>query len=217
MVNAFEFIKKNLQIADVMTFYGIDVKRSNKLLCPLHKEKSPSFTIYPNNNSWHCFGCKAGGSVIDFIMAYYGLNALEAAKKLDLDFNLGSFDTKPLPNEVKRLSEKKILNQTYEKLAETFNAYIDKVYGILCEYLHLLEDWKDMYKPKSAEEIRQSLNPLFIEACHQSDYIEYLVDYLMFSDYGEKIQFYQTHRKEIIEIAAKIKQYASGRNANKST
>ena len=173
-INIFHFIKENLQITDVMQFYGVDIKRTNKALCPLHNEQSPSFTVYPNNNSWHCFGCKAGGSAIHFVMAYYGLNALEAAKKLDLDFNLDSFDTIPSPNEVKRLSEKRILNQTYEKLAENFNAYICKAYTTLCDYLHLLRDWENAYAPKSQEEIEKSLNPLFIEACHQLEYTEQL-------------------------------------------
>lgn len=36
--------------------------------CPLHGEKTPSFTIYTTNNSWYCFGCGEGGGPIDFIM-----------------------------------------------------------------------------------------------------------------------------------------------------
>ena len=216
LLNAFDYIKETLRITDTLVFYGVEIKR-NKAICPLHNEKSPSFTVYPNNNSWHCFGCKAGGSVIDFVMAYYGLDALEAAKKLDLDFNLGLFDNTPSQEELQKLSEKKELNQTYISLAKTFEAYMHKAYSILCEYLHLLENWKEMYAPKSPVEMRKSLNPLFIEACHQSAYIEYLVDYLMFADYEKEIQFYQTHRKEMVEIAAKVKHYSSRRNADEST
>ena len=204
LLNAFDYIKETLRITDILAVYGVEIKR-NKAICPLHNEKSPSFTIYPNNNSWHCFGCKAGGSAIDFVMAYYGLEALEAAKKLDLDFGLGIFDNKPSQEEIKKLSEKKAHNQTYEELTEVFEAYIRKTYIILCEYLHLLKDWKDVYAPKSLEEMEESLNPLFIEACHQLEYVEHLVDCLMFADYEEQIQFYQTHRKEMVNIATKVK------------
>ena len=88
MVNPFDTIKETLLITDVLTFYGMVFNR-NKALCPLHNEKSPSFTVYPKTNSWHCFGCGAGGSVIDFAMAFYGLDAIDAAKKIDNDFNIG--------------------------------------------------------------------------------------------------------------------------------
>ena len=37
-------------------------------LCPFHREKTPSFHITPSKNLFHCLGCDAGGSVIDFIM-----------------------------------------------------------------------------------------------------------------------------------------------------
>ena len=36
-------------------------------LCPFHSEKSPSFTVFPNTQSFYCFGCNAGGSVVTFI------------------------------------------------------------------------------------------------------------------------------------------------------
>jgi len=39
----------------------------SKALCPLHKEKTPSFTVYHNNNSFYCYGCGKGGDVITFI------------------------------------------------------------------------------------------------------------------------------------------------------
>ena len=35
--------------------------------CPIHQDKNPSLTVYPDSQSWHCFGCGRGGDVIDFI------------------------------------------------------------------------------------------------------------------------------------------------------
>lgn len=216
MMNTFDAIKETLGITDVLKFYGVEIKSGNKALCPLHNEKTPSFTVYPNNNSWHCFGCKAGGSVIDFVMTYCGLDALESTKKLDADFNLGLFDCKPSQEELKKLAERRKQNQVYRGLAETFEAYMNKVYIILCNYFHLLEDWKVIFAPKSPVEMEIFISPLFIESCHQLDYIEYLVDCLIYADYEEQIQFYQLHRKEMIDIATKVKQYSSSQNANKS-
>ena len=214
-INPFDFIKENLLIADVVKRYGVKVKRGNKALCPLHNERTPSFTVYPDTNSWNCFGCGVGGSAIDFIMTYYGLDALEAAKKLDADYNLGLFDYKPSQEEMYRQSEQRAQSQKYKGLAKTFEVYMNKAYIILCDYLRLLEDWKIIYAPKTPEGL-DTVNPLFVEACHQLDYIEYLLDCLSVADYEEQIQFYKTHRKEMVHIAAKVKRYSKSTNADES-
>ncbi len=56
------------------------VQRSGKYqvaLCPLHNEKTPSFTIYPDNHYW-CFGCQQGGDSIELIRRLYDFNFVEA-------------------------------------------------------------------------------------------------------------------------------------------
>ena len=51
-------------------------------LCPFHNEKTPSFTVYPDTQSYYCFGCGAGGDVITFIKNYENLDYIEAVKAL---------------------------------------------------------------------------------------------------------------------------------------
>ena len=51
-------------------------------LCPFHSEKSPSFYVYPQNQSFYCFGCGAGGDVITFIRRIGNLEYMEAVKLL---------------------------------------------------------------------------------------------------------------------------------------
>ena len=51
-------------------------------LCPFHSEKSPSFYVYPQNQSFYCFGCGAGGDVITFIRRIENLEYMEAVKLL---------------------------------------------------------------------------------------------------------------------------------------
>src|SRR3954452_5563081 len=53
-----------------------------KALCPFHQEKTPSFTVSPQRQSFHCFGCGAGGSVFRFVMDYEPLDFPAAVKKL---------------------------------------------------------------------------------------------------------------------------------------
>lgn len=49
-------------------------------LCPLHHDTSPSLTVYPGKQTWHCFGaCNRGGDIIDFIMAAEGVDFKQAA------------------------------------------------------------------------------------------------------------------------------------------
>ncbi len=51
-------------------------------LCPFHNEKTPSFNLYPDNNSYYCFGCSNGGGVIQFVMNIERLDFPEAVRWL---------------------------------------------------------------------------------------------------------------------------------------
>lgn len=67
---------------------GTKVRRvGNPVLvkCPLpdHKDGSPSFAIYRRNQSFHCFGCHKSGSMVDFLMAYEGLDLGKAMRKFE--------------------------------------------------------------------------------------------------------------------------------------
>lgn len=50
--------------------------------CPFHADRSPSFTIFDAGRRWYCFGCGAGGDVLDFVQRAYGVSLLEAAPML---------------------------------------------------------------------------------------------------------------------------------------
>ena len=51
-------------------------------LCPFHNEKTPSFTVYPDTQSFYCFGCGAAGDVINFVRKISNLGYVEAVKQL---------------------------------------------------------------------------------------------------------------------------------------
>ena len=51
-------------------------------LCPFHNEKTPSFTVYPETASYYCFGCGAGGDVVNFVRNIENLDYIEAVKFL---------------------------------------------------------------------------------------------------------------------------------------
>lgn len=71
-------------IADIASSY-VDLKRRGKTLlglCPFHNEKTPSFNIYPENNSFYCFGCNKGGGVFQFVMGVENLAFPDAVRWL---------------------------------------------------------------------------------------------------------------------------------------
>lgn len=73
-----------VDIVDVVDRY-VPLKKAGQnymACCPFHKEKSPSFTVSPSKQFYHCFGCGAHGSAIGFVMEYQGLNFVEAVKNL---------------------------------------------------------------------------------------------------------------------------------------
>src|SRR6056297_2039323 len=79
-----EKIKNNINIVELISDY-VQLKKSGrnyKGLCPFHQEKTPSFTVNPENQYFHCFGCGAGGDVFTFLMDIESLTFKEALKIL---------------------------------------------------------------------------------------------------------------------------------------
>lgn len=79
-----EVVQKN-DIVDLISHYVTLKRVGNRFqaLCPLHNDKkTPSFSVSPDKQLFHCFGCGAGGTVINFIMAKENLDFMEAVKLL---------------------------------------------------------------------------------------------------------------------------------------
>lgn len=92
-------LKLRCDIADVVSSYVNLRRRGRNMvgLCPFHGEKTPSFTLYPENGSFFCFGCGAGGDVITFIRRIENLDYMEAVKFLaqraGMEMPENSYDT----------------------------------------------------------------------------------------------------------------------------
>lgn len=103
---------------------SVDLKRrgSNLVgLCPFHNEKTPSFTVYPENGSYYCFGCGQGGDVITFVMKNENLDYMDAVRKLADRAGL------KVPDSERDDKELKLKNDVYDanrEAAKFFNSYM---------------------------------------------------------------------------------------------
>lgn len=77
-------IEQRIDIVEFISAYIPLKKRGNNYtaLCPFHKEKSPSFSVSPSRQIFHCFGCGKGGGIIRFLMEYEKLDFIEAVEML---------------------------------------------------------------------------------------------------------------------------------------
>ncbi len=83
-MGAVDEVKQRIDIVEVI---GRDIKltkagKTFKGLCPFHGEKHPSFYVYPEQQSWHCFGCNNGGDVFSFVMKKQNIDFGEALRQL---------------------------------------------------------------------------------------------------------------------------------------
>ena len=79
-----EEVRQTNDIVDIISQY-VHLKRSGRNffgLCPFHNEKSPSFSVSPDKQIFHCFGCGVGGNVFTFLQKIEGINFIEAVQTL---------------------------------------------------------------------------------------------------------------------------------------
>jgi DNA primase len=96
------FIQDLLNRVDIVDVVGryVQLKKggANYMgLCPFHNEKSPSFTVSPTKQFYHCFGCGAHGTAIGFMIEYSGLGFIEAVKDLAQSVGMAVPDHDRLP------------------------------------------------------------------------------------------------------------------------
>ncbi|MCH5147612.1 MAG: hypothetical protein J1F61_06415 [Clostridiales bacterium] len=91
--DARERILQSLNITEIIEHYAdITIDRQHRCACPIHGGKNRNLAIYPKTNSFYCFTCGAGGDLIKFVAKLYDITYADAMKKLDGDYNLGTFE-----------------------------------------------------------------------------------------------------------------------------
>lgn len=167
----YETIKAAISVKQAAERYGLKVYRNGMACCPFHHDRHPSLKL--NEDYFFCFGCGAKGDVIDLATRLFNMSSYEAVQKLAADFGL---DPKPPTAAALPKPKHPCICQFREDEIMCFR--------VLTDYLHLLEDWKVRYAPKTLDD---ALDDRFVEACQMLDYIEYLADILTVGDLEERV------------------------------
>ena len=134
-----EVLRANNIVDVVGTYVHLQKKGANYFgLCPFHNEKSPSFSVSEPKQMFYCFGCGAGGNVINLVAKVFNITYYEAMKRLDEDYSLGLFQ-KVIKTETRRSKEaveraRKQLKQEQLQLKQKDN------------YFKLLDYFKELQK-----------------------------------------------------------------------
>ena len=168
----YETIKAAISVKQAAEHYGLKVSRNGMACCPFHHDRHPSLKL--NKDYFFCFGCGAKGDVIDFVGRLFDLSGYEAAQRLAADFGISTepgqaaaASCKPKRPYIRQFREDEML-----------------CFRVLTDYLHLLEDWKVRYAPKTPDE---PYDDRFVEACKMLCHIEYMADVLTVGDLEERV------------------------------
>ena len=115
-----EEIRVKADILDIVGQYVNLSRKSGKWwgLCPFHTEKTPSFSVDPDNNLFYCFGCHKGGTVFNFLMEIEGLSFPESIKILAEKTGVTLPENSEFSDQ--SYSQRKSLQLLYNKVSETF-------------------------------------------------------------------------------------------------
>ena len=166
-----EKIKSMVTMPEIMGQYGFNLNKAGFCKCPFHSERSASFKAYPGTRGYYCFGCGAHGSVIDFVMRFFGISFGDSIKKINEDFSLGL----PIGEKLDRRKQLEMNRQAFMRkrsvdAERAEQERLDNAYWTAFDEWKRLDDNKRNYAPKTPAE---PLHPLFVEALKNITGAEY--------------------------------------------
>jgi DNA primase len=127
------FVQELLARADVVEIVGryVTLKKGGANfvgLCPFHSEKSPSFSVSPSKQFFHCFGCGKTGNAIGFLMEHAGMSFVEAVHDLAQQFGMQVPEDDASPQDRAHAAQKRdkqtTLNQVLEKAGQAYQKHL---------------------------------------------------------------------------------------------
>lgn len=174
-VNYADEIKRRVTARELFQFYGFEINRGGFCKSPFSSnDKTPSLKVYDGGRGWHDFSSGNGGSVIDFVMQYFGLSFKDSLAKINEDFSLGL----PIGEKLDRRKHLEMNRQAFmrKRAVDAERAEQERIYNA---YWTAFDEWKrlDENKRKYAPETPvEPLHPLFVEALKNISGAEYRLE-----------------------------------------
>lgn len=169
-----ELVKDSISLeAGLDRYLGINLsafkgKKTAQICCPFHGEKTPSFTVTPNENKFKCFGCDVKGDIITLVSLVKGVSQGRAAYLIAEDFGLIQ-QIKQADPQLKEQIKRKTFSQEQERLLKQKE---QETYKVLINFGNLIKD--NIRKIKSVEDL-QKYGKLY----HLQNQIEVFLDLLL--------------------------------------
>lgn len=153
MIDVFAEVRARVPVPEAAQYYGYSPNRAGYISCPFHHERTPSLKLKPA--SWKCYGCGAGGSVIDFTAKLFDLAPLDAVRRINDDFSLGlPLDRKQTPEDRAAADQRR----HEAAVRRRFDEWREETLGQLCAAIRAanmaLGRTPDTWSPEEAEAVR---------------------------------------------------------------
>ena len=179
-------IKSRVSMPEMMARYGFELDRSGFCRCPFHQERSASFKAYPGTRGFYCFGCHESGSVIDFVMQYFGLTFQDAISKINSDFSLGLPIGERISLRQRREMEHRQRERQEERNRERME--LERLEGEYWAAFDLWQKYDTNKREYASKSLSEDFHPLYVEAVKNIDCAAYLLDTaeMRLRDYADK-------------------------------
>lgn len=114
-------IKSTIHITELITKFGLEPNRAGYISCPAHDDKTPSLKLYPDSNTWWCFSCNSGSSVIDIYMLITGTDFSTAVTELGAEYGL-------TPDSVKKPNPSRYWKKQRESKSDEMKQELNSLY-----------------------------------------------------------------------------------------
>ncbi len=166
MANIFEAVRAAVPVPLAAERYSLKANHAGMVSCPFHDDHKPSLKL--NEDYFYCFGCGAGGDVVELTRRLFDLHPYEAASMLAVDFGVDVPATAPPDGSLNR-----------------FRSDLLRCQQVLDEYLNLLIRWQRDYAPRAPDD---KTDDRYVEACQMLEPMDYMASMLASGTLEQRIR-----------------------------
>ena len=178
MMTVFDAIRDRVSARDAAEMYGLTFGRNGRALCPWHDDTRPDLTFYPDTGLCYCHACHSGGDAVALTARLFNLSQIEAARKVNSDFDLRLDIGKALStDDVSEIQRRRIEKQRQQDDKR-------REWDMLCRVKHTAEAQIEAIADKADADRRDGVwdNPDFVKALGYRARAEYELDRVTAAD-----------------------------------